>query len=110
MPDLQVTESRQVQITRTFKDTGRLVEEQDDVELIEVTLPPDGTPLAHISYGGKFTKNLGNFNSVSIDIRLTLPTVVEDLEAAYGTAKNYVDGKLEAEHEDLKKNFPGAFK
>jgi hypothetical protein len=47
-----------------------------------------------VEVGGGMTLNLGNFESARLDVRLSVPTTKEDLEAAYDWASDWVSEKL----------------
>lgn len=40
------------------------------------------------------TKNLGNYESVRVEVSLVLPTYMENVEKAYKVAKDWADEKL----------------
>ena len=104
------TEPKTLRTMRTYKDGGVVVGESEETQDIDVRLAPEGVALGHISYGNKFTKNLLNYESVSIDVRLTLPTTLEESHEAYKTAKTFVEEKILAEYNELKEAYPAAFK
>jgi uncharacterized Fe-S cluster-containing radical SAM superfamily protein len=41
-----------------------------------------------------YTKNLGNYESVRVEVSLVLPTYTENVEHAYKVAKDWADKKL----------------
>ena len=51
----------------------------------------DGTSVT-LSMG--HTKNIGNFESVKIEVGVTIPTTQKDIEKAYKLAKGWCDKKL----------------
>lgn len=104
------SETRQVLISRMYKKGKILVNEEAEEERIPVQVPPEYVPLAHVTYGGKFTKNLLDFNSVTINVQVTLPCALEEIESAYEAAKSLVEKKSQIEFEAIKEKFPKAFK
>lgn len=84
-------------ISKIFKKDGTIVKEVADEDLIRVNVPPDEVPLASVSVNGKMTINLGNFESVTFGVHVTVPAIVEDIESSYRFAKAYVDRKLGSE-------------
>jgi len=57
------------------------------------------TDPAHVTVGGKLTKNLGYFESAQVTVSLTLPCEMDDagLDAAYMRASAWVETKIEEE-------------
>jgi hypothetical protein len=99
-PDESTPESealRHVVIDRMFKDGSVVKKSEAAEELIEVRVYPPEVPVAEVEYGCKMTLNLGNFESVSITVGVTLPSSVEELDEAFDAAKNFVDRRLNKE-------------
>lgn len=48
-----------------------------------------------------YTKNLGNYESVRVEVSLTLPTYTENVEHAYKVAKEWADKKLTEAVEEI---------
>lgn len=61
-------------------------------------LPPVITskPPATITVGGGRTFNLGNYNSAKVEVSLSYPVDVDDLEAGWEFAYGWVEKKMEA--------------
>lgn len=82
------------------RNTGETVGEKD------ISAPPaivegDSLRLARVRVSGGLTKNMGNFNSVRVNVSVELPTEPDDasLEAAYARAsrlvQDYIDRELD---------------
>jgi hypothetical protein len=84
-------------IDKVYREGNVITKEESGEEQIEVRSYPETIPLAEVSYGCKMTLNLGNFESVSVNVSTKLPSSVEELDDAYATAKAFVDKKLNAE-------------
>ena len=84
-------------VSRQFKKSGALVKEEATEELVEVAVPPPGVPQALVGFNAKMTLNLGNFESISLGISLTIPSYREEINEAYDVAKDFVNTKLNAE-------------
>jgi hypothetical protein len=84
-------------IDKVYREGKVITKEESGEEQIEVRSYPETVPLAEVSYGCKMTLNLGNFESVSVNVATKLPSSVEELDDAYATAKAFVDKKLNAE-------------
>lgn len=64
--------------------------------LPEQTFPPGVEPaFVRVSAGG--TYNLGNYESLRLDVSVTLPCLPSDIEAAYDTATEFVSDKIQRE-------------
>lgn len=59
------------------------------------------------AYG--LTINLGNFESARVDVSVSMPCYVEELDAAYTQAKKWVEDRLQAEVETVRANKPSLF-
>jgi len=86
---------------RVYKDhQGNEEEEEEQREgLASVAFPPGVEPaFVRVAAGG--TYNLGNFESMRLDVSVTLPCMPGDIEEAYEQASEFVSVKL-AEEEGL---------
>lgn len=61
----------------------------------------DGT---EVSYASGLTINLGNYESLRIDVGVKLPSTVENMPADLEHAKNFVHQKLMTETAEARKN------
>ena len=52
-------------------------------------------PYATLGVEASFTKNLGNYQSARISVKLDLPSPVDELEERFDFATEWVNGKLE---------------
>lgn len=75
-------------------------EESDKLPPLEVNpvrlLGPKGTQLiqGNVSYSAGMTINIGNFESVRLDVGMTLPALPEEMHAAMDVCVDFVDEKL----------------
>lgn len=67
-------------------------EESEDVEVRVFETEP-----AVIGYSGGKTVNLGNFESIRVDVSIRLPCYVEELDDAYKWAQDWVGSRIEDE-------------
>lgn len=95
-------ESTPIMISRRFYEGRALTREEATDQKVEVRRPPPGVPVAEVEFGTGMTINLGNFESVRLDVRVKLPCVVEEVGEAYKAAKAFVDGKLNKEVADIR--------
>ena len=97
------TEIRNVVTRKTYKESGVVThEEMKDDDLITIGLSVTGVPMAEVGAGVRMTVNLGNFESVQVEVSVTLPCYVEELTECYKAAKHFVDGHLNREVKDIR--------
>lgn len=65
-------------------------------ELGQASFPPGVEP-AFVRVGAGQTYNLGNFESMRLDVSVTLPCLIEDIEETYTRASEFVAEKLQEE-------------
>jgi hypothetical protein len=65
----------------------------DESDMIEVKTFDD-VPTATVSVRGGMTKNLGSYNSATVQISVTVPTYLEELDEAAAFAMNKVEEYL----------------
>lgn len=70
-------------------------------QTIKVRPFPADVPLAEVSVGGSITKNLGNYESLRVNCSVTLPTAVEEIDAAYKHAWKLVEDQLTAKVKEV---------
>lgn len=88
-----VSTQPKVSISVTKKEAGN---EPITVQGEEGVLPPVVTAShpAIITVGAGRTVNLGNFNSARIDVQISYPCAVDDIEAGWEFAYGWVDEKI----------------
>jgi hypothetical protein len=74
----------------------------DNMEEEQLAVYKFATTPARIKYEGSFTVNMGNFQSAKINIGVELPAYMEQLPAAYVTAKQFVEERLSREVAELR--------
>jgi len=89
-------------ITKSYHAGKVVTKEMSDVEKIEIQPLPD-IPLASVSFSAGVTINQGNFNSCKISVGVTLPSTLEELPAAYETAREFALSRLKADEDNIKK-------
>jgi hypothetical protein len=87
-----------VEYTSVTKKESGVVEEKNE-ELQHTKTEISKTPLSRIKVGGSVTKNMGNYNSIKIEVMLELPckSTKESLQKAYVYASEWVSDKIEEE-------------
>ncbi|QHJ74568.1 hypothetical protein VH22019_00004 [Vibrio phage VH2_2019] len=87
-----VTAKLEVSEVDTATGDETLVAEQE----IPVTLPEQEftQPTANVGYSAGVTRNLGDFNSMKIQVSLHLPCYVNEVHPTFDFAREFVDDKL----------------
>lgn len=71
--------------------------QQEPDEVIEGEVQIFATTPAQVTIGAGVTKNLGNYESLKLDVRLTVPTYVEDLDQTADNVAAIVSERLNVE-------------
>lgn len=85
-------------VQRTNYHSGSPVSESvEDGELLDV--PVFQTEPAHVEVVGSITRNMGNYNSVRIEVKLCMPSLPEmsEVDRVYSMASSWVEDKLNQE-------------
>ncbi len=85
---------------RVVKDHHGYEEENELVEDVTSASFPPGVEPAFVRVAAGGTYNLGNFESMRLDVSVTLPCMPDDIEATYERASDFVSVKL-GEEENL---------
>lgn len=86
-----------VTVNRT--QIGTVKEDSEKREQIEVSRFI--TDPAYITFACGATKNMGNYESLRIEVRVSLPCYIEEVDEMYLEAKSWVDDRLEKELSEL---------
>ena len=80
------------------------------------TINPDGTeeevieivtdekynkPTANVGVSGGFTRNMGNFNSMKVQVTLNLPCYIEEIDSIADFAQEWVNARLNTIQDEL---------
>ena len=85
---------------RTHKDHLGNEDEEEQVEPLTSSAFPPGIEPAFVKVAAGGTYNLGNFESMRLDVSVTLPCLPDDIDATYERASDFVSEKL-GEEENL---------
>ena len=83
-------------------EVSRTVMGAEESDSGRITVTPFHTTPANISVKGGATINLGNYESARIDVMLSMPCYVEEIEEVFPKVKDWVDKKLAKEYRELK--------
>ena len=84
---------------RYFANSIPTKEEVESLPALSVRTLPD-IPQGSVAFGAGLTINIGNFESVRVDVRLELPCSPEEVNDAFGVCQEFVETKL-AEQRDM---------
>lgn len=73
--------------------------ENSDRKPIQVEVFPEGVPAAYVRVQAGSTKNLGNYESLRVDVAITLPCLVPEIDEVQKRLGNTVAQMLEDELE-----------
>lgn len=96
-PNQVRVESGRATTTRTVSDRQGPYHESSGEEVVSTRRFAPAEQVASVKVGAGLTLNLGNFESLRIDCHVTLPCSVDDLDATYEVASDFVSRKIEEE-------------
>jgi len=77
---------------RSDKTELTITDEIEEVGVLRFETDP-----SHVEVGWGFTLNLGNYESVRMDVRIAVPCYLEDVDNAYEWARAWVRERLDHE-------------
>lgn len=92
-----VTLPRTISIGKMYKSGNVLLKQEGSEDMVEVPVPVSGIPIAEVGASCRMTINLGNYETVQLEVSVKLPSYVTELEDAYRAAKAFVDHHLNKE-------------
>lgn len=96
-------EAKEIIVKEAFYEVARTrVGEEEEVEMGRIRVSPFETNPAVVSVKGGATVNLGNYQSARVDVMLSIPCYVEEIDEIYPKAKEWVDSRLAKEYKELK--------
>ena len=91
-----------ISVRKMYKNGTVVVSESEDLEMVEVGIPAVGVAMARVATSARMCVNMGNFETVQLEVKIELPCYVEEITDAYKTAKALVDGRLNKEIADIR--------
>lgn len=86
-------------VTTNKTQIGTVKEDSEEREQIEVSRFVTDT--AFVTFACGVTRNMGNYESLRMEVRVTLPCYVEEIDEVYLKAKEWVDERLNKELGEL---------
>lgn len=84
----------EIRVSRTYKKSGKVVEEDGTSETIPVKTFAYGAPICSVTHSARRTINLGNFESLQIGIEVEVPCYKEELNEALAFSEEFVDQNM----------------
>lgn len=94
MPDDKVED---VIVKEAIMEVRKTAYGKEEVSQERMRIRPFVTTPANVSVKAGFTKNMGNYESMRVDIMATFPCYVEEVDEAYEQVKDWVDSRINAE-------------
>ena len=92
-------------VSKTLKKAGQeMAETHEDVELGEIVYTQ---PTCNVGFAMGFTKNLGNYESMRVDVSLHIPCYPDEIGEIFEKAKQWVDDKLTETKAEIEKDLNG---
>lgn len=82
-----------VTIRLNNKAGGQETKLVDEVETTPMPLSKTRRPMARVGYASGTTINLGNYESVRLDVSISIPCEIEDIDEAFDTCVQFVGEK-----------------
>jgi len=74
---------------------------KEEVANDRIRIRPFISTPASVSVKAGITINLGNYESGRVDVMLTIPCYLEEVDSIYEDAKSWVDGRVEHEKKEI---------
>ena len=88
-----------VRVTKTYSNKGNVISEESMDQTILVR--HFNTDTAQVGLGRTSTINLGDYNSVKVDLYIQVPSYVEELDDAYTFVDVFSRKHMESELEEI---------
>lgn len=88
LPDIEVRDA--------IMEVRKTLFGKEEVSQERMRIRPFVTTPASISIKAGFTKNMGNYESMRVDIMATMPCYVEEIDEAYKQVQDWVDARVNA--------------
>jgi len=98
----QVIDQR-ISVRDGILEVSKTVLGKEEVSSERIRVRPFLTNVAVISVKAGVTVNLGNYESGRVDVMLSMPCYVQEVEDVYSQVKDWVDKKVAQEYKELNK-------
>jgi hypothetical protein len=89
-----------IYVSRQYKTVGEEEHEETDEDIIEVHEFKTEPARVNLKYG--LTMNMGNYESVRVDVGVDIPCYIEEIDEAYKKAQDFVIKKINQEKAEVK--------
>lgn len=85
---------QEIEIRDAIMEVRKTVFGKEEVSQERMRIRPFVTTPASISVKAGFTKNMGNYESMRVDVMATFPCYSEEVDEAYEQVKDWVDARI----------------
>lgn len=101
MPEKSEKEELEIQTRDAIAEVRKTMFGKEEVSNERIRIRPFITNPASISVKAGVTINLGNYESGRVDVMLTMPCYLEEVDEIYEQVKNWVDSRVEHERRTI---------
>jgi hypothetical protein len=84
----------EIQVHDAIMEVRTTVLGQEEVSQKRLRIRPFVSAHATVSVKAGFTKNLGNYESMRVDVMAVMPCYPEEVDEAYNQVKDWVDARI----------------
>ena len=90
-----------------YYDIRKTILGKEQVDIGRIRIRPFVTNTANVSVKGGATVNLGNYESARVDVMLSVPCYIEEIDEVYEQTKDWVDRMVKKEYDELSRSAKG---
>lgn len=87
-----------------YYDIRKTILGKEQVDIGRIRIRPFVTNTANVSVKAGATVNLGNYESARVDVMLSVPCYVEEIDEVYEQTKDWVDRMVKKEYDELSRS------
>jgi len=88
-------------VTRAFDAGGKLDLQGESREVIMTRRFPEGAAVARVAASASYKANLGSYESASVDVVVSVPCLLEEIQEAFEFAYNFAGMRVKEGREML---------
>lgn len=90
-----------------YYDVRKTILGKEQVDIGRIRIRPFTTTPANVSVKAGATVNLGNYESARVDVMLSVPCYIEEIDDVYEQTKDWVDRMVKKEYDELSRSAKG---
>lgn len=87
-----------------FHEVRKTILGKEQVDTGRIRIRPFVTTPANVSVKAGATVNLGNYESARVDVMLSVPCYIEEIDEVYEQTKDWVDRMVKKEYDELSRS------